>query len=170
MQRVAIARALAMEPDIVLADEPTGNLDTGSGTDVMGALQELWHGGSTLVVVTHDKALAQRANRVIEIPIDQVNDCVRGCCDFCSDMTAEFADISVGSARSKDGWEVDRHWNQVIVRTKAGERLLNLAREKGILEFKAVPPESITKLKAASTGKKTYGESNLKKLKTRLNP
>ncbi len=67
MQRVAIARALAMEPDIVLADEPTGNLDTGSGTDVMGALQELWHGGSTLVVVTHDKALAKRANRVIEI-------------------------------------------------------------------------------------------------------
>ena len=67
MQRVAIARALAMEPDIVLADEPTGNLDTGSGSDVMGALQELWHGGATLVVVTHDKALAQRANRVIEI-------------------------------------------------------------------------------------------------------
>ena len=67
MQRVAIARALAMEPDIVLADEPTGNLDTGSGSDVMGALQELWHSGATLVVVTHDKALAQRANRVIEI-------------------------------------------------------------------------------------------------------
>ena len=67
MQRVAIARALAMEPDIVLADEPTGNLDTGSGSDVMGALQELWDGGSTLVVVTHDKALAKRANRVIEI-------------------------------------------------------------------------------------------------------
>jgi len=67
MQRVAIARALAMEPDIVLADEPTGNLDTGSGSDVMGALQELWQGGSTLVVVTHDKALARRANRVIEI-------------------------------------------------------------------------------------------------------
>ncbi|MCW8985888.1 MAG: ABC transporter ATP-binding protein [Thermoanaerobaculales bacterium] len=67
MQRVAIARALAMEPDIVLADEPTGNLDTGSGTDVMGALQELWQSGSTLVVVTHDKALAKRANRVIEI-------------------------------------------------------------------------------------------------------
>jgi len=67
MQRVAIARALAMEPDIVLADEPTGNLDTGSGSDVMGALQELWQGGSTLVVVTHDKALAKRANRVIEI-------------------------------------------------------------------------------------------------------
>ena len=67
MQRVAIARALAMEPDIVLADEPTGNLDTGSGSDVMGALQELWHGGATLMVVTHDTALAERANRVVEI-------------------------------------------------------------------------------------------------------
>jgi macrolide transport system ATP-binding/permease protein len=67
MQRVAIARALAMEPDIVLADEPTGNLDTGSGTDVMGVLEELWGSGATLVVVTHDKALAKRANRVVEI-------------------------------------------------------------------------------------------------------
>ena len=67
MQRVAIARALAMEPDIVLADEPTGNLDTGSGSDVMGVLDGLWQQGSTLVVVTHDKALAKRANRVIEI-------------------------------------------------------------------------------------------------------
>jgi putative ABC transport system ATP-binding protein len=74
MQRVAIARALAMEPDIVLADEPTGNLDTGSGSDVMGALQELWKKGATLVVVTHDKALAQRANRVIEIRDGKVVD------------------------------------------------------------------------------------------------
>jgi putative ABC transport system ATP-binding protein len=67
MQRVAIARALAMEPDIVLADEPTGNLDTGSGTDVMGLMTELWEQGRTLVVVTHDPTLARRANRVVEI-------------------------------------------------------------------------------------------------------
>lgn len=67
MQRVAIARALAMNPDIVLADEPTGNLDTGSGSDVMSVLTELWDQGATLIVVTHDKALAQRANRVVEI-------------------------------------------------------------------------------------------------------
>ncbi len=67
MQRVAIARALAMEPDIVLADEPTGNLDTGSGSDVMSLLTELWGQGRTLVVVTHDKTLASRAGRVIEI-------------------------------------------------------------------------------------------------------
>ena len=67
MQRVAIARALAMEPDIILADEPTGNLDTGSGSDVMSLLTELWGQGRTLVVVTHDKNLASRAGRVVEI-------------------------------------------------------------------------------------------------------
>jgi putative ABC transport system ATP-binding protein len=67
MQRVAIARALAMEPDIILADEPTGNLDTGSGRDVMSVLTELWEQGRTLVVVTHDTGLAKRAGRVVEI-------------------------------------------------------------------------------------------------------
>lgn len=67
MQRVAIARALAMEPDIVLADEPTGNLDTGSGSDVMTLLSELWEHGRTLVVVTHDASLARRAGRIVEI-------------------------------------------------------------------------------------------------------
>ncbi len=67
MQRVAIARALAMEPDIVLADEPTGNLDTGSGSDVMSLMSDLWEQGRTLVVVTHDKGLANRAGRVVEI-------------------------------------------------------------------------------------------------------
>ena len=67
MQRVAIARALAMDPDIVLADEPTGNLDTSSGTDVMSLFQELWKSGRTLVIITHDPALAKRASRIVEI-------------------------------------------------------------------------------------------------------
>ena len=101
----------------------------------------------------------------IDIPIDQVNDCVRGCCDYCSDMTAEFADISVGSARSPEGWDVDRHWNQVIVRSQTGADLLELAREKGILEFKAVPSENLAKLKTAAMGKKRNGRSNLDRLR-----
>jgi len=67
MQRVAIARALAMNPDIVLADEPTGNLDSSSGSDIMSIFTELWNQGSTLVIITHDPALARRASRVVEI-------------------------------------------------------------------------------------------------------
>jgi putative ABC transport system ATP-binding protein len=67
MQRVAIARALAMEPDIVLADEPTGNLDTTSGGDIMSLFEELWQQGRTLIVITHDPALARRAGRLVEI-------------------------------------------------------------------------------------------------------
>ncbi|HEX8616163.1 MAG TPA: ABC transporter ATP-binding protein [Thermoanaerobaculia bacterium] len=67
MQRVAIARALAMNPDIVLADEPTGNLDTTSGTDIMSIFNELWQSGRTLIIITHDPALARRASRVVEI-------------------------------------------------------------------------------------------------------
>lgn len=67
MQRVAIARALAMNPDILLADEPTGNLDTSSGTDIMSIFNDLWKSGRTLVIITHDPALARRASRVVEI-------------------------------------------------------------------------------------------------------
>jgi putative ABC transport system ATP-binding protein len=67
MQRVAIARALAMDPAILLADEPTGNLDTSSGGDVMSIFSELWQQGRTLIVITHDLSLARRAGRVIEV-------------------------------------------------------------------------------------------------------
>ncbi len=67
MQRVAIARSLAMEPDIILADEPTGNLDSSSGTDIMSIFTDLWKQGRTVVLITHDPALAKRASRVVEI-------------------------------------------------------------------------------------------------------
>ena len=67
MQRVAVARALAMDPDILLADEPTGNLDTTSGGDIMELFQELWEQGGTMLVITHDPALARRAVRQVEI-------------------------------------------------------------------------------------------------------
>jgi putative ABC transport system ATP-binding protein len=67
MQRVAIARALAMQPDVVLADEPTGNLDSSAGGDIMELFTELWQQGSTLVVITHDLSLARRAGRIVKI-------------------------------------------------------------------------------------------------------
>ena len=67
MQRVAIARSLAMDPDIILADEPTGNLDSTSGSDIMSIFTDLWKQGRTLVIITHDPALAKRASRVVEI-------------------------------------------------------------------------------------------------------
>ncbi len=67
MQRVAVARALAMTPDMLLADEPTGNLDSASGGDIMGLFTELWSAGGTVIVITHDMSLARRASRVIEV-------------------------------------------------------------------------------------------------------
>jgi putative ABC transport system ATP-binding protein len=67
MQRVAVARAMAMDPDILLADEPTGNLDSSSGGDIMELFQDLWEQGGTMVVITHDPALARRAKRQVEI-------------------------------------------------------------------------------------------------------
>ncbi len=64
-QRVAIARALVKEPKVLLADEPTGNLDEGTRDDIMGLLEKLWRGrGLTLIVVTHDSAVARRAQRI----------------------------------------------------------------------------------------------------------
>ena len=66
-QRVAIARALANEPDILLMDEPTGNLDSGSEAELLTLLSELNKAGKTLLMVTHNPVVAQRAERVLQV-------------------------------------------------------------------------------------------------------
>jgi ABC-type antimicrobial peptide transport system, ATPase component len=66
-QRVAIARALATEPELLLADEPTGALDSKTGKEVIQMLQELNKEGNTIVLITHDREIAQQAKRIITV-------------------------------------------------------------------------------------------------------
>lgn len=67
MQRVAIARALANEPDIILADEPTGNLDSKSGEAIVSLFDELHESGKTIIIITHDMNIAKHAQRIIKL-------------------------------------------------------------------------------------------------------
>jgi putative ABC transport system ATP-binding protein len=67
MQRVAIARALANEPEIILADEPTGNLDTKSGSEIVKLFHEMWEGGKTIIIITHDMNIAKQTSRVLKL-------------------------------------------------------------------------------------------------------
>jgi putative ABC transport system ATP-binding protein len=66
-QRVAIARALVNSPSIVLADEPTGNLDSKTGDEIMGLFENLFRQGNTIILVTHENDIAQHAHRIIHI-------------------------------------------------------------------------------------------------------
>jgi putative ABC transport system ATP-binding protein len=71
-QRVAIARALVNNPSILLADEPTGNLDTKTGTEIMALFARLHEAGNTIVLVTHESDVAAFAHRVIHVRDGQV--------------------------------------------------------------------------------------------------
>jgi putative ABC transport system ATP-binding protein len=76
-QRVAIARALVNNPSILLADEPTGNLDSKTGVEIMALFERLHGGGNTIVLVTHEPDIAAHAHRVIHIRDGQVENDVR---------------------------------------------------------------------------------------------
>jgi len=74
MQRVAIARALLMQPALMLADEPTGNLDSRSAADVLGMIDEVHAGGQTVILVTHDAEVAARAQRQVHVRDGRIED------------------------------------------------------------------------------------------------
>ncbi|BCS80330.1 ABC transporter ATP-binding protein [Anaerocellum diazotrophicum] len=71
-QKVAIARALVTDPSIILADEPTGNLDSKSGAEIMSIFKQLHSQGSTIVLITHDNSIAQQARRIVRIQDGQI--------------------------------------------------------------------------------------------------
>lgn len=66
-QRVAVARALVTRPAIILADEPTGNLDSRTGQEIMALFQELWEQNNTIILVTHEEEVARHAHRIIRL-------------------------------------------------------------------------------------------------------
>jgi coenzyme F420 hydrogenase subunit beta len=109
----------------------------------------------------HHSMEVHTGNGIVEMSLDEVLPCVREACQYCFDMTAEFSDLSVGSARLPEGWEVARGWNQLIVRTTIGQELLDRARERGLLEFREMPPGNLARLKKASLNKKRAAIKNL---------
>jgi len=110
-------------------------------------------GRNILEIYTNDGAKS--------LSLDEVQGFIREACHYCMDSTAEFADISVGSARFAGDWEKVRKWNQLIVRTKKGKELVDLAVNKGILKVQEAPAESLNELKAAAVNKKKEALKNI---------
>jgi len=86
-QRVAVARALVNNPTIILADEPTGNLDSKTSIEIMGLLEEIHKAGNTIIVVTHEETIARHAHRIIRlmdglIETDEINEEIRTMKDY----------------------------------------------------------------------------------------
>jgi coenzyme F420 hydrogenase subunit beta len=95
------------------------------------------------------------------VPFDEVQDCIREACHYCLDSTAEYADISVGSARFAGSWDEVRQWNQLIVRTTKGKDLVDLAVKRGVLEIREALVESLKELKDAAAKKKKEALKNI---------
>jgi coenzyme F420 hydrogenase subunit beta len=100
-------------------------------------------------------------NGAKSIPFDEVQNCIREACLYCMDSTAEYADVSVGSARFAGNWEEARQWNQLIVRTAKGKELVELAVKRGVLEVREAPAKSLKELKEAAVKKKKEALKNI---------
>jgi len=92
-QRVAVARALVNDPSIILADEPTGNLDSKTSVEIMGLFEEIHRKGNTIIVVTHEEDIARHAHRIIrlidgEVHSDEVNPNIRKMADYAVEQNA----------------------------------------------------------------------------------
>jgi len=101
-QRVAIARAIVNKPKLLLADEPTGNLDTQTGTQIMDIVHELHEGGMTIVLVTHEMDIAVQAQRMIEMKDGKI-----------------VADTSVDAARRDEILKINHEAHQSLFRKKS---------------------------------------------------
>jgi coenzyme F420 hydrogenase subunit beta len=97
----------------------------------------------------------------LRFPMEEVEPLMREACRYCIDTTAEYSDLSVGSARFSENWEETRSWNQVVVRTRTGLELMERARESGVLEFRDVPAGCLETLKKAGLKKKKAAVKNL---------
>jgi putative ABC transport system ATP-binding protein len=97
-QRVAVARALVNNPSIILADEPTGNLDTKTSVEIMGLLEEIHSKGNTIILVTHEEDIAQHAHRIVRmrdglIEKDYLNPNVKSVSPRLADMNDKGSDF-----------------------------------------------------------------------------
>ena len=102
-QRVAIARALVNEPDVIIADEPTGSLDSETGLEIMRLFSELHEQGKTIVMVTHEQEIADFASRIVRLKDGRILQDVGGCrCRECdaSDQSPVSGNCLPGSSRS----------------------------------------------------------------------
>jgi len=137
---------LSMEKYIKLLLENNIALESVTGMDIPagGNILELYTDGGTK-----------------SIPFDAVQGCIREACRYCMDSTAEYADVSVGSARFSGNWSDVRKWNQLIVRTEKGRELVELAVRRGVLEVREAPAENLKELKEAAVNKKKNALKNI---------
>lgn len=101
------------------------------------------------------------AQSVKEIPFAEAQACIREACNYCTDSTAEYADVSVGAARFAGTVDEQRGWNQLIVRSEKGRDLIDLAVKRGVLETKEAPAESLRQFKVAALEKKRNALANI---------